>query len=169
MANCQRATLERADRHRMYGMWFPRQLVLLFCLAVVAAILGCATNRETAAITPNMEVASLKRFYVAKFDPDERGVNELIMTELRRMGFDATTGPEASAPKNVDAIITYRDKWWWDITMYMIELRIFVREPETQTLLAMGNSYHTSLTRMSPQEMVAQVLANIFAKAKKAP
>ena len=77
---------------------------------------------------------------------------------------DVTTGPEAAAPAAVDAVVTYRDKWMWDITMYMIELSITLRNPENDYPLAVGNSYHTSLTRLSPEEMVKEVLANIFAE-----
>lgn len=71
-----------------------------------------------------------------------------------------TTGDTTAA--NADAVITYVDKWMWDITMYMIELTIQVRDPKTDFTLAVGNSYHTSLTRKSPTEMVDEVMANIF-------
>jgi hypothetical protein len=169
MADPEKPDSMRANGQRTYGIRFPRRIGLLLCLAVFTAIQGCAINREMAAVTPDVELAHLKKFYVVKFDPDGRGINTLIMAELGRMGFDAATGLEAAAPKTVDAIVTYRDKWQWDITMYMIELRIFIREPATQILLATGTSYHTSLTRKSPEEMVAEVLANIFAKARKAP
>jgi hypothetical protein len=169
MANPEYPDSIRADSPRSFRIGRLRQIGLLLCLAMLAAIQGCAINREMAAVTPDVELARLKKFYVVKFDPDGRGINSLIMAELGRMGFEAATGPEAAAPKTVDAVVTYRDKWQWDITMYMIELRIFVREPETQALLATGTSYHTSLTRKSPEEMVAEVLANIFAKARKVP
>ena len=46
--------------------------------------------------------------------------------------------------------------------MYMIKLKVFMHEPKTQKLLAKGESYHTSLTRKSPEEMVSEVLSNIF-------
>jgi len=72
----------------------------------------------------------------------------------------ATTGDTTAA--NADAVITYVDKWMWDITMYMIELTIQVRDPKTDFTLAVGNSYHTSLTRKNPTEMVGEVMANIF-------
>jgi hypothetical protein len=61
-----------------------------------------------------------------------------------------------------DAVITYVDKWMWDITLYLLELMVTVREPAQGQLLAVGNSYHTSLTRLSPQEMTDEVLSNIF-------
>lgn len=142
---------------------------LLICFVAFALLQGCAINRETASVTPNQDVMALKKFYVVKFGPDQRGINVLIADELRRKGFEATTGLEIDAPKNVNAIVTYRDKWQWDITMYMIELTVFVREPVSENLLATGNSYHTSLTRQTPEEMVAEVLTNIFARASKTP
>jgi len=81
------------------------------------------------------------------------------------MGYRATTGPEDAAPDDVDAIVTYRDKWMWDITMYMLELDITLRNPKTKYPIAVGNSYHTSLTRKSSEEMVKEVLTNIFNKS----
>ena len=65
-------------------------------------------------------------------------------------------------------MLTYVDRWMWDITMYMLELTVHVRNPETNASLAVGNSYHTSLSRKSPVEMVEEVLNNIFKNPKPA-
>lgn len=46
--------------------------------------------------------------------------------------------------------------------MYMIELTISFREPGTDYPLAEGNSYRTSLTRKPPDEMVDEILTNVF-------
>ena len=148
--------------------WTVRVWLLLFLLMTVA-LQGCAINRASASVSPDVNVSGLKKFYVVKFAPDGRGINNLIALELTRMGFQASTGLDISVPKDVDAVVTYRDKWQWDITMYMIELRIVMREPQSDKLLAMANSFHTSLTRKTPEEMVAEALTNIFSKAKGAP
>jgi hypothetical protein len=58
--------------------------------------------------------------------------------------------------------VDYVEKWMWDITMYMIELTVTIRDPKTDFPLASGNSYHTSLTRLSPQEMANEVVDNIY-------
>ena len=55
----------------------------------------------------------------------------------------------------------------WDMTMYMIELTVIVRDPASEFPLATGNSLHTSLTRKSPTEMVEEVTTNIFKGMKK--
>lgn len=138
---------------------------LFICVLALAALQGCAINRESASSSPDVDLLQLKKFYVVKFAPDQRGINMAIANELNRLGFEASTGLDIDTPKDVDAIVTYEDKWQWDITMYMIGLTITMREPGSNRMLAVGHSYHTSLTRKSPQEMVAEVLANIF-KAK---
>jgi hypothetical protein len=84
---------------------------------------------------------------------------------LTQMGYVATTSDAKRT--DVDADITYLDKWMWDLTMYMIELTVVVRDPATQFPMATGNSLHTSLTRKSPKEMVEEVTTNIFKGVQK--
>lgn len=38
----------------------------------------------------------------------------------------------------------------WDITLYLLELTVKLRDPSNDFPLAVGNSFHTSLTRKSP-------------------
>jgi hypothetical protein len=54
----------------------------------------------------------------------------------------------------------------WDITMYMLELTITIRDPKTDFPIATGNSFHTSLTRLSPKDMVNEVIENIYKGTK---
>lgn len=103
--------------------------------------------------------------YVKK-TPDDDETHTLIADKLRSKGITVSTGTEAPSG-NVDAVVTYIDKWMWDITMYMLELTITIRDPKTDFPLATGNSYHTSLTRLPPKEMVNEVVENIYKGANK--
>jgi hypothetical protein len=145
--------IHRATRH-----------LLWFCVLLLAA--GCAVNRTSATVNPDLDLAKAKRFYVVKNDADSRGTDKLIADRLTKLGYAATRGPQQPAPYNADVVVTYTDKWMWDMTMYMLELSINFRTPDTGFPLATGNSLHTSLTRKSPEEMVDEVLASIFDKAK---
>jgi hypothetical protein len=131
-------------------------------LLLLAALLfsGCAINRATATADPTFDPISIKTMYVVKHAADGRGVNLLIVNKLQSMGYGVTTG--VSTTSDADALVTYVDKWMWDMKMYMLELTITIRDPKTDFPLASGNSYHTSLTRKSPEEMVDEVLTNIF-------
>lgn len=136
--------------------------VLLAAVTVFST--GCA-NRATATVSPSTDLSALKTMYVKHFPSDNSGVNMEIADRLRSKGFVVTTGA-ASPPANVDAIVNYKDKWMWDITMYLLELTIDIRDPKTEAVLATGNSYHTSLTRLSQTAMVNEVVDNIFNSAR---
>jgi len=138
---------------------------IVVLLAILALLHGCAINRATANIDPTTNLSSLKVFHVKKNSEDTRDTNALIEDKLEKMGFQVSeTGKGVDA---VDAVVTYVDKWFWDITFYMLELTITVRDPKTDFPLASGNSLHTSLSRKPPEAMVDEVLTNIFLSEKK--
>lgn len=138
---------------------------LLTALYVICALLvaqGCSVNRATATLAPGADLTRIRDVYIVKEAGDDHNIDELMKTRLTKMGYTATNGPELPLPYKADAVLTYVDKWMWDMTMYMLELTIHVRDPRTSTSLAVGNSYHTSLSRKSPEAMVEEVLNNIF-------
>jgi hypothetical protein len=140
-----------------------RLALVVLILSVMSLASGCAVNRATATLTPGADLSQVKTFYVVKDPEDGRGIENIIRDSIAKRGFTATTGPEMpQGSYKADAVVSYVDKWMWDITMYMLELTITLRNPNTGFPLAVGNSYHTSLTRKSPQEMVEEVLTNIF-------
>ncbi|PKO36968.1 MAG: hypothetical protein CVU33_15665 [Betaproteobacteria bacterium HGW-Betaproteobacteria-6] len=142
-----------------------RLLKLAALLGLVTVLTtGCAVNRATANVDPSANLSSLKTMYVKRVAEDDNTYN-LIADKLRSKGVTVSTGTEA-APSGVDAVVTYIDKWMWDMTMYMLELTINIRDPKTDFPLATGNSFHTSLTRLSPTEMVNEVVDNIYKGAK---
>ncbi len=138
-------------------------LLLATLAAVATTTTGCAINRATATIDPSVNLGSLKAMHVAKQPKDDNDIDVLIAEKLRSRGYNVTTGGEK--PSAVDAVVTYIDRWRWDITMYMLELTITIRDPKNDYPLASGKSYHTSLARKSPAEMVDEVLGNIFKEA----
>ncbi|MDE2440345.1 MAG: hypothetical protein KGP14_04915 [Betaproteobacteria bacterium] len=133
----------------------------IFFLAL--SLVGCA-NRATARIDPTADLKSMKTMHVVKIPDETAGISNLIADDLRHRGYTVTTGTDK--PSTVDAIVTYVDKWMWDMTMYLFELTITIREPKSDFPLATGNSLHGSLTRKSPPEMVEEVMSNIFKEVK---
>jgi hypothetical protein len=144
-------------------MNFSRFAGALLLVIIVTFTGGCASNRATATVSPDADLTKLKSFYVVQLPQDQRGIDKLIAANLAARGFNARSGPDTgSPPAGVDAVVTYTDRWMWDITMYMIELTVMIRDPANNFPMASANSFHTSLTRKSPPEMVDEVLTNIF-------
>ena len=79
-------------------------------------------------------------------------------------GFNYNASTADKCPDNVDAVLTYRDKWRWDLSMYMLSISMRLSDPNTGFPLAFGQALHTSLTRQSPKDTINEVLASIFSK-----
>jgi hypothetical protein len=144
-----------------------KRLIGLLSVIVIASVFttGCAINRATATVDPSARLDTLRTLQVKKLEGEDGTVHKLIADKLRARGYQVTT--DSPPPAKVDAVVTYVDKWMWDITMYLLELTITIRDPGTDYPLANGNSYHTSLSRKSPPDMVDEVLGNIFTEAGK--
>jgi hypothetical protein len=137
-------------------------LPLMLVLIGVSLQAGCATADSMKA--PGVDLSHLKTFYVQKLPADGRGIERLISDRLKMMGFESSYGESDTPPTPVDAIITYQDRWMWDITMYMIQLDVQVRSGTTRVVIANGRSFRPSLQRLSPEGMVEEVLQDIFKK-----
>ena len=65
-------------------------------------------------------------------------------------------------PENIDASVSYDDRWFWDMSNYMIELNLIIREPQTGYPMAEGESIRTSLARKNPKDMAKEIIDSIF-------
>jgi hypothetical protein len=134
--------------------WLGIVPMLLLCAA-------CVSNLQAKRV-PGADLSQLRTFYVQKLAADERGVERLIADRLNLMGFHASYGVSEAPETTVDAVVTYQDKWMWDITMYMIQLDVQIRDPQTKMLLVNGQAMRSSLIRKTPEGMVEEVLTEIF-------
>ena len=141
-------------------------LKLVAALAVTCGLLlnaGCA-SRATAKADPSMRWDHIKTLHIKKLEGEDGSVRKLLVDKFRNVGFKVTTDPQpAGSP---DALVTYYDKWMWDITMYLLELTVTIHDPRTEVGLVTGNSMYTSLIRKSPQAMVDEVVDNILKQRK---
>ena len=143
-----------------------RSTLILLALGGLLFVSGCS-NHATATLSPGADLSKVKTFYVVHQPKDTHSIHFLISDKLVMEGYSATSGPELpQSSYKVDAIVTYVDRWMWDITLYLLELTVTFRDATNGFPLAVGNSYHTSLTRKSPEEMVDEVLTNILNTSK---
>ncbi len=75
----------------------------------------------------------------------------------------ATVGSPGYAAEQSTILVTYEDRWSWDITMFLIELTITLRDVSTREAFAVGSSYHTSMSRLNPVEMIDEIVSNLIA------
>lgn len=145
----------------MFNRLTSKCFLLLFAFMLIMS--GCL-NQATVNVTSDTNFSGIKSIHVVRSARDSRGIDEMIGHRLVGMGFHVTTGD--NTPSTADAILTYEDKWMWDITMYMGQLTVIIRDKDGGFPLATATSMHGSFTRKTPYEMVDEVLRNIFAPYK---
>ena len=136
------------------------RLMRVGLLVPILMLSACATNNATKA--PDVNLTQLKTFYVVRVPEDERGIEKLIAARLNAMGYRSSSGIADKPDTPVDAIVTYQDRWMWDITMYMIKLDIQIHDGTSGAILAKGEVMRPSLQRKSPEGMVEETLGVIF-------
>ncbi len=138
--------------------------LVLGVLLVLPGFIGCSYKHLYGETMQGVDIQARHRIYVVHQPKDKLQINSMIANRLKRAGFEATAGMDASgAPAEVDAIVSYEDHWMWDMSNYLLVLRIDFRDPKTQELLASGQSYRTSLDRKPPAFMVDEIITAMFA------
>nr|WP_283108228.1 hypothetical protein [Shewanella electrodiphila] len=125
---------------------------------------GCATRLE-ATVAPGQSLTELGNVYVQHFSPDKRNLNYIIADKLTLLGYPATPLDGTEVPNDANIVITYVDNWQWDITNYLIKIKIDFRKAENKQLLITGESFRTSLARKDPDFMIQEALEKIFQEA----
>jgi len=125
---------------------------------------GCAMAKVEGRVTTGIEMGTYESYYVVRHARDKRHLDEIIRDEMRVMGLNTESGLQDARPAGVDVVVFYEDRWTWDMTNYLLTLRIDFRDAGSNELLATGQSYRPSLERKPPEFMAREVLESIFRK-----
>ena len=138
--------------------WAPLAL-LLACLSGCGGT-GAARFAEP---LPGSRLQEMRRFYVLHQDNDPRNIHLDIAEELRALGVEAQAG-DGPVPSDVDAIVSYVDRYMWDMTMYCVQLTIYVRDAHTGYVTATGWSWRPSISRKTPRGHARLILTRLFGR-----
>ncbi|WP_341327140.1 hypothetical protein [Methylotuvimicrobium sp. KM2] len=135
----------------------------IFIAFALLSIASCSTALKVDPIASEYNNLSLK-YYVENHGKDRRQLEKIIASELKDKGYDVSSGYKSERPVNADILITYDDRWQWDMSNYLIHMRIDLRDPETNVLLGTGSSYQTSLARENEGVVINKIISSMFGK-----
>ncbi len=138
------------------------QIVFILCISLL--FIGCSITSNSAKLVPNTLVKERQSFYVIHLDTDKRHIDQMIAKVLTEEGYTAISGSKDNIPDNIDVLVTYEDRWMWDITNYLIQLDIQFRNSDNFYPYVAGETIRTSLSRKSPEEMARETLFTMLNK-----
>lgn len=100
---------------------------LLFLLVLLLA--GCTS--VSTHVDKDRHLAGIRHFFVLSNLNDNHAIDENIVRALQARGFQAESGPFTMMPDSAQAVVTYDDRWAWDFSTHLIQLRISVQDPQS--------------------------------------
>jgi len=136
-------------------------------LAVAAALGGCVANKA-GNLSISKEVADQSTYYVERQPKDEHNLAATIAQRMQARGLKATAEQAGAARPQCDYIVSYTDKWMWDMRMYLYDLRIDLRDANDQSVVGFGQSMQSSLEAMgkSYEDIIDIALDELFSPGK---
>ena len=129
-------------------------------------LLGSACKATLdARVIEGADIGENQDFFVVKRMSDARGIDMIVREKLREFGRSAESGDSSAIDSEVDIAVLYEDQWEWDMSDFLLSLKITFRDIKTDETLAEGRSVRYSLARKPATEMTHEVIAAIFAKA----
>jgi len=113
---------------------------------------------------PGTDLSGFHAFYFSASSTDDADANlrSLIKLDLEARGFEIVEVTDLATSNEGYARFDYKPDWHWDITPYLLELRVAVYNPEDSTLIAQAQSMQTSLARRSTEVVVERAIASLF-------
>ena len=110
-------------------------------------LVGCVGN-TSGQLTLQKEQVQAGSYFVQRHEKDDRDLATTIAEAMQARGLRATAGTAVQRPAEATYIVTYVDKWMWDMRMYLYDLRIDLRDARDQSILGYGQSMQSSLKAM---------------------
>jgi len=136
-------------------------LRILFIIFITFCTISCSSALKVSPVPSEFRLNTLK-YFVENHGADKRRLDKIIANEMNNKGFHTLSGYKKDRPKDFDILIIYDDRWQWDITNYLIHMRIDLRSPTTNVLLGTGSSYQSSAARKNEDLIIKNIISGMF-------
>jgi hypothetical protein len=138
--------------------------VRFVAIGLLAIATGACVGNISGQMTLPREQALNGTYYVQRHAKDSRDLASTIAQTMRSRGLKASAGGESERPPDATYVVSYVDKWIWDMRMYLADLRIEVRNAQDQSIVGFGQSSQSSLKAMGQthEDIVTTALDQLF-------
>lgn len=149
----------------MHFNWENRKLNILHMLAIIAMltfISGCS-HKVSTRHNPNYTKKEFSKVYLQQYEKDIKfHVYREIRDELELLGFEVLMGLDTTPTEKVDLIVTYEDKWMWDMSNYLLKLDVFLVDADELVSISETSVLRTSLIRKDRKYVVREAFSELF-------
>lgn len=138
-------------------------LGLFMATGILLLVAGCSTNVSRFQM-PGTDLSQVQTLYLRPLDDEREAVElrSLIEANLSQRGFQIAVNDESIDSEEGEFIFDIATDWHWDLTWYLLELRVAIYDPKDSTLIVQAHSQQTSLGRQSIEVIVERAMTSLF-------
>ncbi len=139
-----------------------KAILILLCGSALVAFTGCSTL-EPGQRHSQVRLEDLKKAYLVIRPYANLTVSRHIGETLNQRGVSVRIGTGDPKPTDVDFVVTYTDKWDWDMAMYLKSLNVQFLDATNGQPIASG-SFHQGFFHGYPdlEKTVHAVIESIY-------
>lgn len=139
----------------------------LSTLLLLTSTLLVSCSSITQPKAPSVNIPEGASVHVVKHENSSRDIDVYLRDAFAKRGFRATSGTKAEMPSASQFYVTYLDRWYWDIAMYLVSLDVTLFDAKTNAVVNSGrykNSYFHTFP--SPSGKADELVARLLGKAQ---
>lgn len=139
----------------------------LSALLLLASALLVSCSSITQPQAPSVNIPAGASVHVVKHESSSRDIDKYLRDAFAKRGYKASSGTKAEMPAASQFYVTYVDRWYWDIAMYLVSLEVALHDAKTNAVVNSGrykNSYFHTFP--SPSGKSDELVARLLGKAQ---
>ena len=154
----------RTDGFGLSRSVLPTRRISCALVLIASFALGACSTNVSRFQMPGTDLQAIQTMYLEPSDDEREGEEllPLIQTGLTERGYQVIVGELPEQFSSGEFIFDYEPDWDWDVSYYLLDLRVAIYEPSDNTLIAQAQSTQTSLARKPIDIVAGRALASLF-------
>ncbi len=141
------------------------KLLLTALLLVTPMIVSCGSTAKPR--PPSVALEAGARVHVVKHANSSRDIDLYLRNSFAKRGYPSTSGAQAEMPSGTQFYVTYVDRWYWDLAMYLLSLDVTMHDAKSGSVIN-SSRYKNGFfhTYPSPEKKSDELVARLLGKMK---
>lgn len=134
-------------------------------LILSSLLVSCGSTSKPKA--PSAAIPAGAAVHVVKHENSSRDIDTYLRNAFAKRGYAATSGTKAEMPASAGFYVTYVDRWYWDLAMYLVSLEVTLHDAQNGQVVNSSRYKNGILhTYPSPAGKSDELVARLLGQAK---
>lgn len=136
--------------------------IKVLIVLVLITLSGCSHNSVKVVPYSTINMNSENVFYVIVDSKNQRNLDKLIIATLIKQGYKASSGKKENIPNEATVLITYEDKWMWDMRSFLSTFNVKFRNHLDEYPIIVGEALRASFAENTDEKVIVPSIISMM-------